>query len=252
MNDVPENMNEANQENTENEVIKGAAEGSIEEEKVTEESVTEEDEKDAFSLKKEVFEWIYTIVIALLIAFFIKGFIFDIVKVDGDSMYSTLINNDRLIITKLGYQPEQQDIIILDSSYKNREEYYEMLSLSGKEYNWLQKTVNYFSLPDNLKRRYYVKRIIALPGQTVNIVDGKVFVDGEVLEEEYYDGITTITDRSVEYPITVEEDHVFVMGDNRPHSKDSRSSDLGQVPFDAILGKAQIRILPITSFGFVE
>ena len=109
-----------------------------------------------------------------------------------------------------------------------------------------------FSLPQDLKPRYYVKRIIALPGQTVNIVDGKVFVDDKLLEEEYYDGITPKTDPNMEYPVTVEEGHVFVMGDNRTNSTDSRAKSLGQVPFEAILGKAQIRIWPFNSIGFTK
>ena len=70
--------------------------------------------QDTFNLGREVWEWVYTIAIALVIAFVIKGFIFDIVRVDGPSMYPTLVNNDRLIITKLGYKPKQGDIIILD------------------------------------------------------------------------------------------------------------------------------------------
>lgn len=218
----------------------------------TEESFAEESVKEAFSLKKEVFEWIYTIVIALAIAFIIKGFIFDVVRVDGESMYPTLDNNDRLIITKLGYQPKSQDIIILDSAYKNRENYYQSLEDNGVSLNPVTKMINYFSLPKNLKKRYYVKRIIGLPGQTVDIVDGKVVVDGEFIDEPYYDGTTTVTDVTVQYPITVDEDCVFVMGDNRLHSKDSRSSDLGQVPIDAILGKAQIRIWPFTSIGLTK
>ena len=72
--------------------------------------------KEEFSLSREIFEWFYTIVIALLIAFVIKGFIFDIVEVDGPSMFPTLVDNDRLIVTKIGYKPKQGDIVILDST----------------------------------------------------------------------------------------------------------------------------------------
>ena len=197
-------------------------------------SVTEEATKEAFNLKKEVFEWIYTIAVALIIAFLIKGFLFDVVRVDGPSMETTLFNNDRLIITKLGYKPQTQDIVILDSTYKNRENYYKILEQCGEKFNPVTKFFNYFSLPTEYKKRYYVKRVIALPGQTVDIVNGKVLVDGEELSEPYYSGDTTITDPTVEYPVTVAEDCVFVMGDNRPHSKDSRSSDLGQVPIKAL------------------
>ncbi len=231
MNDLPEN-------NTETTVNPNVQEGT---------------EKEVFNLKREVFEWIYTIVVALVIAFLIKGFLFDVVKVDGNSMFPTLYNNDRIIITKLGYKPEQKDIVILDSNYKKRELYYDALEDSGKEFNAVTKFIDYqFNLPENLKKKYYVKRIIALPGQTVDIIDGKVYVDGEKLNEEYYQGETPITDISVEYPVTIDEDHVFVMGDNRPHSSDSRVSSLGQVPFDAILGKAQIRIWPLNTIGLTK
>lgn len=206
------------------------------------------------SVGKEIFEWVYTIAIALVIAFAIKAFLFDVVRVDGSSMFPTLENNDRLIVTKLGYEPHQGDIIILDSSYKNREAYYDKLASSkGKEeLSSFDKLLNLKNLPSNLKKRYYVKRIIALPGQTVDLKDGKVYVDGEMLDEPYYSGLTQSIDSAVEYPLTVEEDMVFVMGDNRPHSKDSRSSELGQVPYDAVLGKAQLRIWPLNAIGVTK
>ena len=78
----------------------------------------------SFNIWREVWEWIYTIVIALAVVFVIKSYLFDIVRVDGPSMNPTLTHNDRLIITKLGYKPAAGDIIILDSSYKNRTEYF--------------------------------------------------------------------------------------------------------------------------------
>jgi len=203
---------------------------------------------------KEIWEWIYTIAIALIIVFLIKGFVFEIVKVDGSSMDPTLIDGDRLIVTRLGYEPVQGDIVILDSRYKDREKYFEKLANEeGKEeLSAFSKLIENFDLPEDLEKRYYVKRIIALPGQTVDIRDGKVYIDGAVLKENYYKGITTALDSHMEFPQTVEEDMVFVMGDNRPHSKDSRSTDLGQVPYDAILGKSQIRIWPFTAIGLTR
>ena len=216
------------------------------------------DEKSAkekeFNLAKEIWEWVYTLAIAIIIALLIKGFIFDIVRVDGSSMFPTLVNNDRLIVTKLGYKPEQGDIIILDSEYKNREEYYDKLAASKDkdELTVIDKLFARGSMTDNLKKKYYVKRIIAMPGQTIDLVDGKVYVDGTPLDEPYYDGTTVSIDPTVEYPITVDDDCVFVMGDNRNHSKDSRSSELGQVPYDAILGKSQVRIWPLTDMGLTR
>lgn len=206
-----------------------------------------------FNLKKEIFEWIYTIGIALVIVLIIKGFLFDVVRVDGPSMNPTLVHNDRLIITKLGYEPQQGDIVILDSSYQHRMNYYAALEeKTGEETNWFRKLITYPKLPDSLKRRFYVKRIIALPGQTVDIQNGKVLVDGEILDEPYIKVETTITDPTVKYPVTVEEGKVFVMGDNRVNSADSRSSQLGQVPFDALLGKSQVRIFPFHKIGLTK
>lgn len=218
--------------------------------KQTEDKKDKKDKKK--SLGREIWEWVYTIAIAIGIALLIKCFIFDIVRVDGSSMFPTLVDNDRLIVTKLGYTPQQGDIIILDSEYKKREEYYKELAQkeNKEELSAIEKF--FTSVPDNLKTRYYVKRVIALPGQTVDLVDGKVYVDGKKLDEPYYDGVTSSIDNRVEYPVTVEENNVFVMGDNRSRSKDSRSSELGQVPYEAILGKSQIRIWPLSEIGFTE
>lgn len=215
-------------------------------------TTAKEDKKT--SLAREIWEWVYTLAIAIVIAMLIKGFIFDIVRVDGSSMFPTLVDNDRLIVTKLGYTPKQGDIIILDSEYKNREEYFDRLAESKdkEELSSFEKFFAQSSMPSNLKKKYYVKRIIAMPGQTIDLVDGKVYVDGEMLDEPYYDGLTTSIDPTVEYPITVDDDCVFVMGDNRTRSKDSRSSELGQVPFNAILGKSQVRIWPLSDIGLTK
>lgn len=216
----------------------------------TEETTDVQPEKEN-SIGKEIFEWVYTIAIALLITFLIKGFVFDVVRVDGPSMDPTLTDNDKLIVTKLGYEPSAGDIIILDSTYKSRMEYIDTIErTTGEEMSAADKIAFKFNMPNELKKRYYVKRIIALPGQTVDFdEDGNVLVDGKILEEEYYQGVTRATDPAVEYPLTVEENMVFVLGDNRSVSKDSRYSDVGQVPYEAIMGKASFRIWPFSSFG---
>ncbi len=210
-----------------------------------------DNENEPFNLKKEIFEWVYTIAIALAIVFVIKGFIFDVVKVDGNSMYPTLHHKDHLIVTKLGYKPQQGDIIILDSTYKKRTEYKEEYAQAkGGNLSLIDEISFKLDLPKRLEPKYFVKRIIALPGQTVDIKGGLVYVDGKQLDEPYYDGTTTTLDTDM--PVTIDEGYVFVMGDNRNHSTDSRAASLGQVPFDAILGKSQIRIFPFTSMGITE
>lgn len=207
--------------------------------------------KGKFDLKKELLEWLYTIISAVVIVFVIKSFLFDLVVVDGPSMFPTLVNGDRLVVTKLGYKPDSQDIIVLDSTYKDRMEYYEEIGAD----NILEKFIGYIKAPKNLKHKYYVKRIVGMPGQVVDInpEDGKVYVDGKPLDESsYYNKVTTAYDRAVEFPFTVSEGCVFVMGDNRPQSKDSRSSELGEVPMEAIFGKCAVRLWPLNSIGLLS
>ena len=220
---------------------------------MSEKNTNTEQSKLSYILK-EIWEWVYTIAIAIVIAMLIKYFLFDIVKVDGSSMYPTLIHEDRLIVTKLNYEPRQGDIVILDSTYKKREAYFDKLAKEeGKdELTSFDKFLLRRKIPEALSQKYYVKRIIALPGQTVDLRDGKVYIDGELLDEPYFDGTTVSIDQSMQYPLTVEPDTVFVMGDNRMHSMDSRSSDLGLVPFDAILGKSQLRIWPLNSISLTK
>ncbi|MCX7714826.1 MAG: signal peptidase I [Clostridia bacterium] len=218
------------------------------------EKALKEKTSDSFNLGREILEWVYTIAIALAITFIVKYFVFDVVRVDGPSMIPTLQNNDKLIVTKLGYKPKAGDIIILDSAYSKRHEYIESVEQAqGHEMTLFDKISFKLNTPSYLKERYYVKRIIALPGQTIDLdSEGHVLIDGQILNEPYYQGVTKPIDSKVSFPITVEEGKVFVMGDNRGVSKDSRSSELGQVPYEAILGKAEFRIWPLNSISVLK
>ncbi len=213
-------------------------------------------DKKKKSPAREVFEWVYSIAIAVAVALLIKGFVFDIVLVDGDSMIPTLHDRERLIVTKLGYKPQAGDVIILDCNYDNREaEFDRLANAQGKEeLSGVSKFFKTLTLKeDNLKKKYYVKRVIATEGQTVDIHDGKVYVDGKGLDEPYIQGITTPHDSpsdTTSLHVTVEEDHVFVLGDNREHSSDSRM--IGQIDEDAILGKAQIRVFPFNKMSKIK
>ncbi len=237
----------------ENTNINGEAEKELKTEAETPDKKDKSDKKKK-SVGREIFEWVYSIVIAVVIAMLIKCFLFDVVKVDGQSMENTLFDRDRLIVTKLGYSPEQGDIVILDSNYTKREVYYDrMAEQEGKdELSGFEKFKTGFSLPSGYDKVYYVKRVIATEGQTVDIRDGKVFVDGAELSETYAKGTTYPIDATVEFPQTVAEGCVFVMGDNREHSSDSRVSTLGQVPEEAILGKSQLRIYPFGDIGITR
>lgn len=170
----------------------------------------------AFSLWRELLEWVESITFAGVVAFFLFTFVMRLVTVEGHSMEPTLEEHDRLIIQTLNYEPELGDIIII-------------------------------KLPD---ARPLVKRVIAVEGQTIDIdfENGIVYRDGEVLDEPY---IMEPTYRSKDmiFPATVPEGCLFVMGDNRNHSTDSRDMTVGMVPVERVVGKAVFRFMPFDSFG---
>ena len=180
--------------------------------------VTQENTQKPFNWKKEALDWVVSIALALIIALVIRKYIFTLVKVDGPSMNPTLTHGDTLFTRRIMYTPEVGDIIIFR--------------------------------PPNSPKTPYVKRVIALEGQTVEIdpITGAVTVDGKTYDEPYIqEPIRRMGD--MEYPFTVPEDTVFVLGDNRNNSHDSRDSDVGAVPVKNIIGKAQIRLLPVSTFG---
>ncbi|RCX20041.1 signal peptidase I [Anaerobacterium chartisolvens] len=183
--------------------------------------------RDKRSGLREVMEWVQAILIAVVLAFLIRGFIFEQAMVEGSSMDNTLHNNQRLIIYKLGYYfspPERRDIIILE--YK-------------------QGMFKYLPFPDP-DEVDYIKRVIAIPGDVVDINgDGYVYVNGERLKEPYVKGVTA--PNGMVFPITIPEKKVFVLGDNREYSSDSRQ--IGLIDFDRIRGKAVYRIFPFKDWG---
>ena len=165
---------------------------------------------------KELCEWSQAIAFAVVLALIINQFLFAIVQVEGHSMDPTLGHKERLIVSKLFYKPEEKDIVIVKSS---------------------------------ALKKYIVKRVIALPGQVIDLDSktGDVTVDGEILDEPYIKEKLKSTGRAQNYPFTVPENTVFVMGDNRNNSQDSRS--IGVIPFDELVGKAVFRIMPFDRFG---
>ena len=184
-----------------------------------------EEATEGKSMVREIAEWILCIVIAVSVALFLKTFIMTVAHVDGASMLNTLHDKERLITWKLGYEPERNDIVI----FQPRE-----------------------STPEN--KKYFVKRVIATEGQSVQIDydQNAVFVDGEKIDEPYIpEKMLDITYGSTDYWI-VPEDHVFVMGDNRNNSRDSRSDSVGFVSEDSIEGKVIFRFWPLNKMGIVK
>lgn len=146
-------------------------------------------------------------------------------EVEGASMENTLHNGDNLIVDKLSYRfhdPERFDIIVFP-----------------------------FQFQDNT---YYNKRIIGLPGETVQIMDdGSIYINGEKLEENY--GMEVIKPETIgraAEPIELGDDEYFVMGDNRNNSSDSRTDMVGNITRENIIGKAWLRIWPVSDFGVLQ
>ena len=194
-------------------------------EEFVQETPIQENESPKKNIWKESLDWVVSIAVAIVIALVIRNYVFTLVRVDGASMDPTLAHGDTLFTRIIGYTPAQGDIVI----------FHPPISETDRKPN---------------KDTAYVKRVIALEGQEVDITPEGVTVDGELLEEDYIlEEMNVIVPNSVEYPFVVPEDTIFVLGDNRNNSHDSRSKDVGAVPLENIIGKAHIRLLPFSTFG---
>lgn len=163
-------------------------------------------------------------------------------KVQQESMENTLYNDEKLIVDKVSYNftaPKREDIIIFFDNDEKRNIFQE-----GYEYLKEIASISY----DTDTRTRLVKRVIGIPGDEIDIKDGYVYLNGSILEELYVKGETYSRDK--EFPIKVEEDIVFVLGDNREVSNDSRN--FGLVKINQIEGKAVFRISPFNRFGFIK
>lgn len=173
---------------------------------------------------KEIFSWAIYIVCLLVAVYLINTFVTQRTVVSGSSMYPYLEDQDQLMMDKLSYRfsdPERYDIVVL-----------KVTNIAGEE-------------------EFYIKRVIGLPGETVEIHDGEIYIDGELLSEDY--GVEEMVDggRAAE-GVTLGEDEYFVLGDNRNNSDDSRYETVGNLKKDRIVGKAFIRIWPFERFGILK
>ncbi|MCQ2449060.1 MAG: signal peptidase I [Clostridia bacterium] len=164
----------------------------------------------------QVFEWLDVLVTALIAVVIIFSLIFRVATIDGTSMESTLHGGEKVIITNVGYEPQRGDVVVV---YREND-------------------------------KPIIKRVIAVAGETVEIrPDGNVYVDGSKLEERYLDDSVRTDPKELKSPLTVEPGKIFVLGDNREVSLDSRYDVIGQVDVNNILGHAILRIFPLNKFG---
>ena len=201
---------------------------------------------ESFTMKnkflKEVLQWVEAIAIAIVLAILIRGFLFEPVIIEGSSMMNTLVDSDRVILNKISLafnEPEPGDVVVIEIEPP----YFNVLKfLNDSE---LAKKL----LP-TMTGADYIKRVIAVEGDIVDIKNGYVYVNGEKIDEPYIkeEGITRQMITAM--PYTVEEDKFFVMGDNRGASRDSRT--IGTINLDQIIGKASYRIWPIQKIGNID
>lgn len=193
------------------------------------------------NIKKDVIEWIEVISTAVIAVVIIFCFLFRVATIDGDSMLHTLYggdaygrNADKVIITNLFYTPKNGDIVVISRNVENSVE--SQLTGQGP----------------------IIKRVIAVGGQTVNIDNETktVYVDGVALKEDYTSSETMIpANGGVEFPLYVPEGYIFVLGDNRAESLDSRFSQIGEgglVDTRYVLGHAVFRIFPFNKIGRLD
>lgn len=182
-------------------------------------------------------DMIESVVYATFLVLLVFTFLFRIATVEGTSMEPTLQEGDRLIVSNLMYQPESGDIVIINSQNAHL--------FSDESETDVYKSAG-------LDKRI-VKRVIAMEGQTVDIdFDlGIVYVDGIQVYENYIADLTTRDEGAFDYPITIPDGYMFVMGDNRLWSKDSRHPEVGLIDNNDIAGHVVLRISPFDKFGFV-
>lgn len=206
---------------------------------------------DKKAVIKEVLEWTYCIIIAVALALLIRYFIGTPTVVKQSSMYPTLKQNQRLVLNRL-YRtfhdtPERGDIITFEAPSQS--------VATGVKAVYDDEPQNifgkfcYYVLEVNKKS--YIKRVVALPGEHVQIADGKVYINGEELKEDYLQENVVTEAKSVYLTdFIVPDGYVFAVGDNREYSGDCRA--FGCIPFEKIESKVWIRFWPFDLFGKVQ
>ncbi len=174
------------------------------------------------SIWKEMISWILYLLLLFGAVYVIVHYVGERTQVRGDSMYPSLADGDNLIVDKISYRfsdPKRYDIVVFPFQYQ--------------------------------EGTFYIKRVIGLPGETVQIQDGNIYINGKSLKESY--GYEPIRNPGLaSEAVTLGQNEYFVLGDNRNNSADSREPSVGCVSRDSIIGKAVFRIWPASSVGFLK
>ncbi|KAB7668621.1 signal peptidase I [Bacillus sp. B1-b2] len=173
--------------------------------------------------KNELWEWSKAILVAVLLAFVIRTVLFAPIVVDGESMQSTLLDHDRMIVNKINYKvadPKRFDIVVFHAP-------------EGKD---------------------YIKRVIGLPGETVEYKNDVLYINGKAYDEPYLDTNKEEVAGPLtgDFTATVPDGELFVMGDNRRNSRDSRDPSVGTVSFEKIIGTTSVVYWPLSEAKIVE
>lgn len=180
------------------------------------------DEKE-HGILRELLSWVVYILVIVGLTYLIITYVGQRTRVSGSSMETTLSDGDNLIVDKISYRfkdPVRYDIIVFPYQYE--------------------------------EDTFYIKRVIGLPGEQIQMMEGSVFINGEKLETDIY-GIELMNNAGIaENPIQLGEDEYFVLGDNRNHSADSRETNVGVLHREDLLGKAWVRIYPFDQIGVIK
>lgn len=175
------------------------------------------------SVMRELLGWLFYILIIIGLTYLIITYVGQRTRVSGSSMETTLSDGDNLIVDKLSYRfqdPKRFDIVVFPYKYE--------------------------------ENTYYIKRIIGLPGDTVQVKDGYTYINGELLESDISGAEVMIEAGTASEPITLGEEEYFVLGDNRNHSLDSRDPSVGILKREDLIGRAWVRIYPFDKMGVIR
>ena len=188
-------------------------------------------------LMQKILEWIFWLLMAVVVACLIRGFVVEPIRVDGTSMTNTLQNGEVVLVYKLPYllgDVQRNDIVVC--RYPGR------VNENGA------KQINFGATLSLDVYTAFVKRVVGLPGDTIQISDGHLYVNGEQVPDPEFMG-SVPRDYG---PTKLGEDEYFVMGDNRYSSHDSRSNDVGPISRSAIMGRVTQVVLPLSAWRSVK